>query len=157
MRVPALAALIVLLDQFTKYAVITHLKPVASRVVLPGFFNLSYVENQGAAWGMLAGRQLFLIVFSFITLGFLVWKRRQLFEPLWGSSLTMSLLFGGVIGNLIDRIRLNYVVDFLDFHWGQSHFPSFNVADASICCGVFLFILTQWLHDRKKEELGVRS
>jgi len=149
MRVPALAALIVLADQLTKYAVVTHLKPVASRVVLPGLFNLSYVENQGAAWGMLAGRQFFLIAFSLITLGFLIWKRRQLFTPLWGSPLTMSLLFGGVLGNLIDRVRLNYVVDFLDFHWGQAHFPSFNIADASICCGVFLFIVTQWHHDKK--------
>ena len=157
MRVPALAALIVLLDQLTKYAVVTHLKPVASRVVLPGFFNLSYVENQGAAWGMLAGRQFFLIAFSFVTLGFLIWKRRQLFAPLWGGTLTMSLLFGGIIGNLVDRVRLNHVVDFLDFHWGPSHFPSFNVADASICCGVFLFIVTQWYHDRKKDDLGVRS
>ena len=151
MRVPALAALIVLLDQLTKYAVVAYLKPVSSRVVLTGFFNLSYVENQGAAWGMLAGRQFFLIAFSLATLGFLIWKRRQLFSPLWGGTLTMSLIFGGVIGNLIDRVRLNYVVDFLDFHWGPSHFPAFNVADASICCGVFLFIATQWYHDRKRD------
>ena len=152
MRVPAFAALIVLLDQFTKYAVFLHVKPIASYAVIPGFFNLSYVENQGAAWGMLAGRQLFLIAFSVVTLGFLIWIRRQLFEPLWGSALTMSLLFGGVVGNLIDRVRLNYVIDFLDFHWRQAyHFPSFNIADASICCGVFLFIATQWYQDRKRE------
>ena len=157
MRVPAFADLIILLDQSTKYLATTHLKPAVSRVIVPDFFNLSYVENQGAAWGMLAGRQIFLIAFSLVTLGFLVYKRNQLFAPLWGSTLTMSLLFGGVLGNLIDRVRLNYVIDFLDFHWRHSHFPAFNVADASICCGVFLFIVTQWYHDRKKEELGVRS
>lgn len=150
MRVPALAALIVFLDQLTKQAVVTHLKPVASHTVIPGFFNLSYVENPGAAWGMLAGRQMFLIAFSLLTLAFLIWKRRTLFAPLWGGALTMSLLFGGVIGNLIDRVRLNYVVDFLDFHWKQAyHFPAFNLADSCICCGVFLFVFTQWLHDRK--------
>jgi len=149
MRVPALAALIVLLDQLTKYAVVVHLKPVSTRAVVPGFFNLSYVENRGAAWGMLAGQQIFLIAFSVLTLGFLVWKRKQLFAPLWGGTLTMTLIFGGILGNLIDRVRLNYVIDFLDFFWGQSHFPAFNVADASICCGVFLFIITQWHHDRK--------
>lgn len=150
MRVPTLAALIVLVDQLTKYVAATYLAPSVSRVVIQGYFNLSYVENHGAAWGMLAGRQLFLIAFSIFTLGFLISKRHALFGSLWGSTLTQALLFGGVIGNLIDRIRLNHVIDFLDFHWGPSHFPAFNVADASICCGVFLFIVTQWHYDRKK-------
>jgi len=157
MRVPACAALIVALDQLTKFLAVQYLKPAVSRVVIPDLFNLSYVENRGAAWGMLAGRQVFLIAFSVLTLGFLLWKRKPLFEPLWGHTLTMSLLFGGVIGNLIDRVRINYVIDFLDFHWRNSHFPSFNVADASICCGVFLFIITQWLHDKKKENSGSRN
>ena len=150
MRVPLFAALLTGVDQLTKYWAVTHLRPTGSVSVIPGFFNLSYVENQGAAWGMFAGHQVFLIAFSLITLGFLLWKRRQLFRPLWGSTLTMTLLFGGVIGNLIDRIRVNYVIDFLDFHWQTAHFPAFNVADASICCGVFLFIVTQWHHDRKR-------
>ena len=151
MRVPALAALIVFLDQLTKQAVVTHLKPVASHTVIPGFFNLSYVENPGAAWGMLAGRQMFLIAFSLLTLAFLIWKRRTLFAPLWGGALTMSLLFGGVIGNLIDRVRLNYVVDFLDFHWKQAyHFPAFNVADAAITVGAACLILDELLRVRRE-------
>ena len=66
-------------------------------------------------------------------------------------AITLSLITGGVLGNLIDRARLAYVIDFLDFHWHASHFPAFNIADASICCGVFLFIVTQWHHDRKRE------
>lgn len=151
MRVPLFAVLLVAADQLAKYWAVSRLRPVGSIAVLPGFFNLSYVENRGAAWGMLAGQQVFLIAFSLLTLGFLVWKRRQLFAPLWGSTLTMSLLFGGVVGNLIDRVRLNHVIDFLDFHWQDAHFPAFNIADASICCGVFLFIVTQWLHDRTRE------
>jgi len=150
MRVPLFAALLIGVDQLTKYWAVTHLRPIGSVSVIPGVFNLSYVENQGAAWGMFAGHQVFLIAFSLMTLGFLLWKRRQLFRPLWGSTLTMALLFGGVIGNLIDRIRVNYVIDFLDFHWQTAHFPAFNVADASICCGVFFFIVTQWHHDRKR-------
>jgi len=148
-RLPLFVALLAACDQLAKYWAVTRLKPVRSLAVVPGFFNLSYVENRGAAWGMLAGQQIFLIAFSVLTLGFLVWKRKQLFAPLWGGTLTMTLIFGGILGNLIDRVRLNYVIDFLDFFWGQSHFPAFNVADASICCGVFLFIITQWHHDRK--------
>jgi signal peptidase II len=157
MRIPVLATAIIAADQLTKCMAMAHLKPVGSMAVIPGFLSLSYVENRGAAWGMLAGQQVFLIAFSLITLGFLVWKRKQLFDALWGGSLTFSLIIGGVLGNLIDRVRLNRVIDFLDFHWNSSHFPAFNIADASICCGVFLFIITQWHHDRKKEELGVRT
>ncbi|HRR34998.1 MAG TPA: signal peptidase II [Kiritimatiellia bacterium] len=149
MRVPFFVVLLTAADQLTKHWAVTRLKPVGSVPVVPGFFSLTYVENQGAAWGMLAGRQLFLIGFSLFTLAFLFWRRRQLFAPLWGGRLTFTLLTGGILGNLIDRIRLNYVVDFLDFFWGRHHFPAFNVADSAICCGVFLFILTQWHHDRK--------
>ncbi len=149
MRVTFFVTLLTAADQLTKYWAVTRLKPVGSMAVVPGFFSLTYVENQGAAWGMLAGRHLFLIAFSLLTLGFLLWRRRQLFGPLWGGRLTLTLLTGGILGNLIDRIRLNYVVDFLDFFWGRHHFPAFNVADSAICCGVFLFILTQWIHDRK--------
>lgn len=157
MRVPLLAAAIVAVDQLTKAVAVARLKPLGSVTVIPGCFHLSYVENRGAAWGMLAGQQFFLIAFSLITLGFLVWKRHQLFSPLWCKTATMSLLLGGVVGNLIDRVRLAYVIDFLDFFWGRTHFPAFNVADASICCGVFLYIATQWHHDRKKEGLGVAA
>ena len=127
---------------------VVHLKAIGSVAIVP-FFSLTYVENRGAAWGMLAGRHVFLIGFSLLTLAFLCWRRRQLFDHLWGGRVTFTLLVGGILGNLIDRIRLNYVVDFLDFFWGHHHFPAFNVADSAICCGVFLFILTQWIHDRK--------
>ena len=150
MRVPLLAALVIVVDQLAKYWAVSRLRPTGPVSVIPGYFDLCYVENQGAAWGMFAGHQVFLIAFSLITLVFLLWKRRQLFQPLWGSTLTMALLFGGITGNLIDRIRVNYVIDFLDFHWQAAHFPAFNVADASICCGVFLFIATQWHHERKQ-------
>lgn len=157
MRVPLFAAALVAADQFTKWLAVTHLRPVGSVAVVPGFFNLSYVENQGAAWGMLAGRQFFLIGFSLITLAFLVWKRRPLFGPLWAGWVSMSLLIGGIVGNLIDRARLNHVIDFLDFYWRNAHFPAFNVADSAICCGVFLFMATQWYHDRKREASDVKS
>ena len=82
MRVPFFVALLTAADQLTKYWAVTRLKPVGSMAVVPGFFSLTYVENQGAAWGMLAGRHLFLIGFSLLTLAFLFWRRRQLFDPL---------------------------------------------------------------------------
>jgi signal peptidase II len=157
MRIPWLAAVVVAVDQLTKHWAVTCLKPVGTISVVPGLFSLSYVENPGAAWGMLAGKNLFLVIFSLVTLGFLFWKRRELFGSLWCGSLTLSLIAAGVVGNLIDRVRLNFVIDFLDFFWGRSHFPAFNVADSAICVGVFLYIATQWHHDKMKENLGVRS
>ena len=108
-RIPWVTAAILLADQFTKHAAVTRLKPVGSIPVIPGFFSLSYVENPGAAWGMLAGRPFFLIAFSLATLGFLFWRRRELFLPLWNGHLTLQILAGGILGNLIDRLRFAYV------------------------------------------------
>ncbi|MDD2456522.1 MAG: signal peptidase II [Kiritimatiellae bacterium] len=150
MRVALFTALLVVIDQATKHLAVTRLKPHGSVPVINGLFNLSYVENSGAAWGMLAGRQYLLVSFSIVTLAFLVWRRRHLFDHLRLAPLTMTLICGGIVGNLIDRIRHAYVIDFLDFHWHGAHFPAFNVADAAICCGVFLFMATQWHHDLRK-------
>ncbi|MDD4101809.1 MAG: signal peptidase II [Kiritimatiellae bacterium] len=157
MRVALITVMLVALDQATKYLAVTRLKPMGSVVVINGFFNLSYVENSGAAWGILAGRQYLLISFSIVTLIFLIWHRKHLFEHLWLSPFTMILILGGVIGNLIDRVLHSYVIDFLDFHWRGAHFPAFNVADAAICCGVFLFVLTQWHHDLRKGKSDVNT
>lgn len=143
-------AVIVALDQLTKALAILYLKHALPWSVIPGLFNLCYVENRGAAWGVLHGRQVFLISFSFITLALLFWKRTQLFGLLRGGSSIFALLIAGILGNLIDRIRVGYVVDFLDFFWGQSHFPAFNVADAAICIATFLLIIAQWGLDRRK-------
>ncbi len=149
MRIALFTALLVALDQVTKFLAMTRLKPLGSKPLINGLFNLSYVENSGAAWGILAGRQYLLVVFSIVTLTFLIWQRRRLFDHLWFGPVTMVLIFGGVSGNLIDRVLHSYVIDFLDFHWHGAHFPAFNVADAAICCGVFLFIATQWHHDHR--------
>jgi len=92
---------------------------------------------------------LFLIAFSLIALAILLAGYRRMFVRLPAGWLTLGLLTGGIIGNLIDRVWLGYVVDYLDFYQGAAHFPAFNVADAAICTGVGLYILTQWLADRR--------
>ena len=149
-RIPWLWALaIAVADQLTKWMAAAWLKPRAPIRVIPGLFNLGYVENPGAAWGMLARRQSFLIAFSVAMLAFFFWKRRQLFGGLRGGGLIFATLLGGVIGNLIDRIRLGYVIDFLDFYLGRSHFPAFNVADSAICCSVFALALLQWIKEKR--------
>jgi signal peptidase II len=140
---------LVLLDQLTKALAIHYLKQSAPVAIIPGFFNLCYVENRGAAWGILHGRQVFLITFSLVTLAFLFWKRLALFGQLLGGRFIFALLIGGILGNLIDRVGVGYVVDFLDFHYQRKHFPAFNVADSAICIATFLMIFAQWGLDRK--------
>lgn len=152
MRPVVVAGTVVLLDQATKWLVRQKFPyEGATVVVVPGFFDLCYIRNIGAAWGLLAGWQMFLISFSLIAMALLIWRRHALLGDLPCRWLVLGLLFGGILGNLIDRIWLRYVVDFLYFHWGSHYFPAFNVADSSICIGVGLFILLQWLQERKSK------
>ncbi|MFA7174339.1 MAG: signal peptidase II [Kiritimatiellia bacterium] len=148
MRTAFFAALIVAADQITKYLAVSQLKSIRSIEVIPGFFNLAYVENPGAAWGIFSGHRLPLVIFSLFSLAFIIWKQKALFHHLKSHPVILSLIYGGIIGNLIDRIRISRVIDFLDFHWKGTHFPAFNIADSAICCGVFLFIVAEFLHSR---------
>ena len=152
MRPVVVAGAVVALDQTTKWFVRQNFAVEgASRDVVSGLLNLCLVHNSGAAWGVLSGRQTFLIVFSLAAMALLVWRRRSLLGDLPWRWLVLGLLLGGILGNLIDRVWLRYVVDFIDFHHGQYHFPAFNVADSSICVGVGLFILLQWREERRRK------
>ena len=91
---------------------------------------------------MLGGLNGWLALFSVIILVAIVRFRRAFLSDILIHRLALGLMIGGIVGNLIDRLRLQYVVDFLDFHWGIHHFPAFNVADASICVGVGLYVLS---------------
>ncbi len=139
------------IDQGTKLWVDANFVYGESVEVLP-VFNLTYVRNQGAAWGMFAGAQLWLAAFGVLSilLCALFWKK--LFGPQPKMLLLGALLLSGIVGNIIDRLRLNYVIDFFDFHLGEHHFPVFNIADSAICVSVFLIILVQWFEDRKKQK-----
>ena len=133
---------LVLLDQVVKAAAVYFLKGQPSIVVLENFFNLAYVENRGCAWGMFQNQVLPLAIFGIVALGFLFWKRDAVFPSGKLGIISELLLYGGIIGNLIDRLVLGYVVDMFDFHWGVHHFPCFNVADSyiTIAAGVLLIL-----------------
>ena len=153
MRIALLTALIVVFDQATKYLAITKLKALQSIEVIPGFFNFSYVENPGAAWGIFGGQKYPLIIFALISLAYIIWKRKKLFGHLRFSTLLPALICSGIIGNVIDRIRISRVIDFLDFHAFGKHFPSFNIADSAICIGAFLFIVAEFMYSRSQKDL----
>jgi signal peptidase II len=139
---------IIIGDQWTKQMVLAHFEYGESRIMIPDFFSLTYVRNTGAAFGFLANSNptfrvpFFLIVpiVAMVVLGFLY---RDLPRSSKWRSLALGLVSGGALGNLIDRIRLGYVVDFLDFHYrNQYYFPAFNVADSAICLGVGILLLS---------------
>lgn len=147
----ALAGVVIALDQLTK-AWVTAVLQLGEGVALTGFFNLVFVFNSGAAFSFLAnagGWQKWFFVI--LALGVSAWLtsmlRQHAGDRLLASSLTLVL--GGALGNVIDRLRFDAVVDFLDFHWAGYHFPAFNVADSAISVGVVLMLLHQFTH---KEE-----
>lgn len=133
-------ALLLLLDQGTKLWVESAFALGESVAVCP-HFNLTYVRNEGCAWGMLQGAQYWLAGFAVVASALCLRFWRPLFGPGLRGALLGGLLLSGILGNCIDRLRLGYVVDFFDFYWGKSHFPCFNIADSVICVAVFLLIL----------------
>ena len=133
--------LLVALDQATKHVVRASFALHESRPVIPGFFSLTYVQNRGAAWGILSGWGFLLVALAVVMLVVLARYRAKIFGDGLLGRIAFILLAGGIIGNLIDRAVLGYVVDFLDFYAGRSHFPAFNVADSCICVGVGLYMV----------------
>jgi len=145
--------LIAVADQATKESVKRFLPSGTHIPVLPGFFNLSHVQNTGAAWGVFAGFNGWLIVVSVIMLAaIVVLCRNFLTRSMLLPRIAVGFMIGGIVGNLADRLRLGHVVDFLDFYLGSCHFPAFNVADSSICVGVGLYMLSQILAERRRSD-----
>ena len=147
-----LAMLIVGLDQATKLWVVNTLYLGASEEILP-FFNLVYVLNPGAAFSFLANQpgwqRYFLSAVALITSVVIVFMMRSARGKPW-PMLCLASILGGAIGNLIDRLLYGAVVDFLDFYWGQFHWPAFNFADMAITLGAIGLILTELLAHKTK-------
>lgn len=136
----AVTGVLLAVDQTTKVLVESAFALGESVPVCP-HFNLTYVRNEGCAWGMLQGAQYWLAGFAVAAVILCLCFWRVLFGLGLRAAFLGGLLLSGIIGNCIDRLRLGYVVDFFDFYWGRSHFPCFNVADSAICAAVFLMIL----------------
>ncbi|HET7854365.1 MAG TPA: signal peptidase II [Candidatus Methylomirabilis sp.] len=141
-----IAVSITLLDQVSKFYVQKTLRLGQVVPVIPSFFNLTHVLNPGAAFGFLSGapaairHPLFTAISIFAVL-FIIYYRTRHRQMRLLPSVALACILGGAVGNLIDRLRLGMVVDFLDFHYGGNHWPAFNVADSAITIGVALMIL----------------
>jgi signal peptidase II len=147
-----IASLVVVVDQATKWLIVQNFRMHEALPVIPDFFDLVYVRNKGAAFGIFADtgfRVPFLLTTTMVAVVFLVWFYRQLKPEQVLSRSALSMVLGGAVGNLIDRLRLGEVIDFLDVHWFQHHWPAFNVADSAICVGVGMLLLAQWRDSRQ--------
>jgi len=142
---------VVVLDQLTKWLVTGSMRLHESIPVIPDLFSLTYIRNSGAAFGILAGshagfRLVFFGLTSVLALALLGAIYARLSPADWVGQLSVASIFGGAVGNLIDRIRFGEVVDFLDFSLLGHHWPAFNVADATITVGVGFLILHFFQH-----------
>lgn len=154
----ALIALAVFaLDQTAKNLVLRFLGPTQERVVIDGFFKFVQWGNTGAAWSLFHDRNDLLAIVSIVALlALFLWRRHFYIQSVAGQ-FSLGLIFGGIIGNLYDRLHYHQVIDFLRFYLerrngGEIGFPAFNIADSAICIGVCLLILLSW----KKEADAVR-
>ena len=143
----AMVGTLVSFDQLTKLLVTESFHLSESRPVIEGFLNLTLVHNRGAAFGILGNlkpslRDPILFLLPALVLAIILYTFTRLRESQLLNIYALSLITGGAIGNFVDRLRLGWVVDFLDFHWQQkAHFPAFNLADSAITIGVgMLFI-----------------
>ena len=148
-RIVFLALAVLLLDQLTKRIVLSCLGPGEERVILPGFFKFVYWGNTGAAWSVLRGHNGWLAIAAVVALLLLFFYRHHFEIHSLGGQCSLGLISGGVLGNLIDRIRYHHVIDFLYFYLlrrdgEEAGFPAFNVADSAICVGVGLLVLLSW-------------
>jgi len=133
-------------DQVTKEMIASRLPfgsygPGGQVVIVPGFFNLVHVGNTGAAWSMFSGMSVGLALLALGALVAIFIWRHSLGLHHRGAQPAFGLLCGGIVGNLVDRLRHGHVIDFLDVHFGSYTYPTFNVADSAICVGVFWYIL----------------
>ncbi len=145
------AVVMVVLDQATKLWAASAMEVWTGKAVIPGFFNLVHVLNRGAAWGFLDSetidwqRPLFIAI-TFVALGFIGYMLKTTDTSDTWMITGLGLIAGGAIGNLIDRVRLGVVVDFLDFYVGNYHWPAFNIADCALTVGAGCIILSMFFN-----------
>lgn len=151
----AVIAVILTLDLVTKYVLDATLEYGKQVTVIPFLFNFQLSYNNGAAWGLLAGKQVFLIVLSIVFMAIFIFYYIKEPNKSWLLNITFGFLFAGCLGNLYDRLVFGYVRDFIQFDFWQS-FPIFNFADVALCIGVVLFIIyliIYFVKTRKKEKV----
>ncbi len=152
-KILLISFIILIIDQFIKHLVMTSLIYRKTYSIISNFFYLTYVKNTGGAWSILSDNIIFLLIVSIICIiGLIIYlfKKNNISKL---ECIYYSLLFSGIIGNLIDRIFYKGVIDYIGFIFGNYYFPIFNIADICIVCGILLLLIDGWIGD----ENGIRS
>jgi signal peptidase II len=153
-----LSCLIVALDQIVKVYVHTHFQLGESVPVIDGFFHITYVRNYGAAFGFLSDshpefREVFFLAMPPVALIIILFILHGVPAADKWQVTALSSVFGGAIGNYIDRVQFRYVIDYLDFHWKEKYsYPAFNIADMAIVGGVIVLLFLMYLESKRKPE-----
>jgi signal peptidase II len=155
LRIAALALSIFFIDQFTKLLVMRFLPYGEEHEILHGFFKLVHWGNTGAAWSLFRGNNAILAGVALLAMIVLYFTRHHFDIHTLGGQISLGLIFGGILGNLTDRLLREHVVDFLFFYvirrdGSEAGFPAFNVADTAICTGVGLLFLLSWRNETAK-------
>lgn len=136
-----------LLDQFSKWLIQANLNYGQSIQVIPGIFSLTYIQNPGVAFGLLAYKNKFFVLITMVLLAGIAGLYRKIKKTPYLLQLALGLITGGALGNLLDRLRFGKVIDFLDFHF----WPVFNFADSAIVIGTGLIMLNLLIRPLKKD------
>ena len=139
-----------LIDQFTKYLISSKFILGESKIIINGFFNLTYVRNTGAGFSILEGHMAFFYLITVVALGLMFYLLKDAQKESKLTRFAILLMIGGTLGNFFDRLINHYVIDFLDFVILGWDFPVFNFADICLTVGVFLFVIDM-LFIQKKE------
>lgn len=141
-------------DQASKLYIDSTFELFQAVPVIDNLFHITYVRNPGAAFGFLADNSIrlpFFISISVVAIGGILWYLKRIGPDERWQNLALALILSGALGNLIDRIRLGEVIDFLDVHWYNYHWPAFNVADSAICVGVGIMLICSWQEERRNK------
>ena len=154
-----IATLVVLIDRMTKWLIAEKIMLHDSVDVIPGLFRLTHVQNEGAAFGLFSespsefkvGMLILFSVAALAVVSALLWKNGNAMNA---TAVALSLVFGGALGNLWDRVAAGRVIDFLDFYLGSHHWPAFNVADSAIVVGALLLLSEIFLAPQEEKAVG---
>ena len=152
-RIAIITALVIVIDQITKQMVKHLLPPGDEKILINGFFKFVHWENTGAAWSMFTGRNYILAIVGVVALLVLFRSRHHFDAHTIIGQVALGLVFGGIIGNLIDRVFVGHVTDFIYFYVQRRGdreigFPAFNIADSAICIGVGLIFILSWKNEK---------
>ncbi|MDA7510803.1 signal peptidase II [Verrucomicrobia bacterium] len=162
LKIFSIGIFVLALDQITKVLIQRFLVFGEERVIFDGFFRLVHWGNTGAAWSMFKDNNTVLTIVAVVAVIALFLNRHhfEVHRPL--GQVAMGLMMGGIIGNLIDRFRMNHVIDFLYFYTyqrggGEIGFPAFNVADSAICTGVGLLLILSWHRENEDTKAAIQE